>query len=383
MQGLLGQIGNPAIADVAGNFREGQELKKGREFDETLGAVVSNTAGYKFADLLKLDPQKAVAYADALGIPRNENDRLKNAIGTVTMASKLLESGTVDPSAVGTMLLEQAQLLGSQGVSTELLQKSGNAFISGDPAQIEAERAAFAQLAGEFGGDAKHSAKTQILEDGTTIQVTNQGKRIVKDPSGNVVTGDKAAKAIRDANQEGIRLQSERAGGRTAATEEEKAASQLITRGVAAAESTATVRRAIDLLETVNTGGWDGVSLAVRQRMGITGANEAELTASLGKSVLSQLRETFGAAFTENEGKRLERISANIGNSAAGNKRLLSQALKIAERTAKRARKSALDRGQDDVVKDIDDLLQFSLSVDLEDGVDEKPKGKIKLLGIE
>jgi hypothetical protein len=115
------------------------------------------------------------------------------------------------------------------------------------------------------------------------------------------------------------------------------------------------------LLDRVETGGVNAVSLAVKQRLGIEGADEGELSNSLGKSVLSQLRETFGAAFTQEEGQRLARIEAGFGKSVATNKRLLNQALRIAERTAKRARASAERRGDIETVQDIDDLLTFEL----------------------
>jgi len=156
------------------------------------------------------------------------------------------------------------------------------------------------------------------------------------------------------------------------AAAEEKRAADLITRGRLAAESTATIRRAIDLLETVKTGGVAAASLTAKRIFGVEGADEGELSNTLGKAVLSQLRETFGAQFTESEGKRLERIEAAFGKSPAANKRLLAQTLKIAERTAARARKAALKRGDMETVNDIDDLLSFSLSLeDDEKTVDE------------
>ena len=65
-----------------------------------------------------------------------------------------------------------------------------------------------------------------------------------------------------------------------------------------------------------------------------------------------------------------------MGKSSAGNKRLLIQALKIAERTAKRARKSAVDRGQKDVVADIDELLGYSLSLDFDDEKESAPESQ-------
>lgn len=58
---------------------------------------------------------------------------------------------------------------------------------------------------------------SQILEDGTTIQLLANGVTRVTDPSGNEVTGEARRKAIQSANQYGVDIQSQRAGGRTTA----------------------------------------------------------------------------------------------------------------------------------------------------------------------
>jgi hypothetical protein len=155
---------------------------------------------------------------------------------------------------------------------------------------------------------------------------------------------------------------------KTRAKGEEKRATDLIERGVLAAESTAVLRRGLDLMDLVKTGGVAGAAMAVKNFFGVEGADEGELSANLGKAVLSQLRETFGAQFTESEGKRLARIEAGIRKSPETNIRLLKQALRIAERTAKRARRKALDQGDQATVDDIDDLLEFSLSLDVTEG---------------
>jgi len=153
---------------------------------------------------------------------------------------------------------------------------------------------------------------------------------------------------------------------------QESRANELITRGINAAESTAILRRGIDLLDDVKTGGFTNVvRLRAKQFFGVEGADEGELSANLGKAVLSQLRETFGAAFTENEGKRLERIEANFGKSPGTNKRLLNQALRISERTAKRAMEAARKRGDQETVDDINDLLTFDLG--LQEGAEPEP----------
>lgn len=147
----------------------------------------------------------------------------------------------------------------------------------------------------------------------------------------------------------------------TRAKEEEKRAGDLIERGVLAAESTAVLRRGINLLETIKTGGFANAKYQAKRIFGVESANEGELASNLGKAVLSQLRETFGAQFTENEGARLSRIEASLGKSTEANKRLLQQALRISEKVAKRARKVAEERGDESTVADIDDLLSFEL----------------------
>ena len=371
---LLGGIASPAIGDFATGFRATRQARRTREqeaeFNEMAAGIIKNQIGSQFADIAKISPSAAINLADSLGIPKNATDRLKNAAGLITLSNKLLQGGA-DPKAVGQLIGEQAQQLGSADIDVSLMSELSQNLISDDPVLQQQEKDALNQLALSIGepGDVKFSATSQILTDGTTIQLDTKGNRIVRDPAGNKVTGQAAVDAIARANTEGVEVQTERAKGRARATKEEGRASALIDRGISAAESTAIIRRGLTLLETVETGGVNAISLAIKDRLGIAGADETELSSSLGKSILSQLRETFGAAFTENEGKRLERIEANFGKSTAGNKRLLQQALRISERTSKRARKAALDRGQDDVVTDIDDLLTFSLDI-----VEEAPQ---------
>lgn len=135
-----------------------------------------------------------------------------------------------------------------------------------------------------------------------------------------------------------------------------------ITAGQDAADSIANVKRSLQILDYVETGGIDKASLFAKQFFGVESGDEAELSANLGKNVLAQLKPVFGAQFTENEGKRLERIEANFGKSTSGNKRLLNQALQIAERAAKRGIKYAKETNQPDIAQEIQDALDFKLT---------------------
>ncbi len=132
--------------------------------------------------------------------------------------------------------------------------------------------------------------------------------------------------------------------------------------GIEAADSVANVRRSIDLLKDVKTGGFDAAALRAKQIFGVESADEAELSSGLGKAILAQLRPLFGAAFTENEGKRLERIEAGFGKSTAGNKRLLNQLLKIVQRSAKRGIAAAEDLGDDFTANEIRAALALDIA---------------------
>ena len=70
---------------------------------------------------------------------------------------------------------------------------------------------------------------------------------------------------------------------------QEARASDLIERGLLAAESTATTRRALELMKKLegqggSTGGFNVVSLAIKKAFGAEGADEGELSNNLGKS---------------------------------------------------------------------------------------------------
>lgn len=136
--------------------------------------------------------------------------------------------------------------------------------------------------------------------------------------------------------------------------------------GIEAADTAGDVKRSIELLETVETGGIDAALLRAKQLFGIEGADEAELSTNLGKNVLAQLKPIFGAAFTVKEGEELKRIEAGFGKSTAGNIRLLKRTLKIADRAARRGIAAAKDQGDAFTENEIRSSLEFK--------VDEEPE---------
>jgi hypothetical protein len=137
--------------------------------------------------------------------------------------------------------------------------------------------------------------------------------------------------------------------------------------GISAADSTINTKRTIDLLNSIKTGGFEAVALKAKNLLGIEGANEAELTNNLVKSVISQYREVFGAQFTEGEGKKLDRAEAAIGKSTAGNIRILNTVLDGQMRKVRRGKGAAKELGNDFALDEINRALNYQK---------EKPKDK-------
>ena len=224
------------------------------------------------------------------------------------------------------------------------------------------------------------AAKTTTYKNGTVVKITRLGAPEVYGPDGQLVTDETQKREVLDAAiKEGIAYEGDVATARARGTAEEGRAQDIITGGLAAADSTAVLRRSLELLDRVETGGFSRVSLAAKKLFGIEGADEGELSANLGKAVLSQLRTTFGAAFTEKEGARLESIEAGFGSSVVTNKRLLNNALRIAERSAQRAIRRAEQRDDFETADEIEAALEFNLS-DINEAFAETQSGSLPMI---
>jgi hypothetical protein len=111
--------------------------------------------------------------------------------------------------------------------------------------------------------------------------------------------------------------------------------------GVSSADNLIVINQSLALLNSVATGGIDKALLSAKRLLGIESADEAELSYNLGKTVLAQLKPTFGGAFTKDEVKMLINMESNLGKSIEGNKRILRTIQKTSARATKRALRAA------------------------------------------
>jgi len=216
----------------------------------------------------------------------------------------------------------------------------------------------------EFGGGSyQETAKLGVkYRNGTIINYPAFGDPIVYENGVKITDPTQIERAIKAGIDSGILEAGGIAGAQALAKGQEERSQDVINRGREAAESTALLRRTISLIDSIPSGGLAKAKLAATDFLGVTGADEGELSANLGRAVLSQLRETFGAAFTEREGARLERLSARFGRGAASNKRIVEQALMIAEEAAYRAIARAEEDGDIETAAEIEDMLLFEVA---------------------
>lgn len=153
-----------------------------------------------------------------------------------------------------------------------------------------------------------------------------------------------------------------------------------INKALPAADSMAVLRRARELLDFIDTGGFAAASLRVQQAFGVEGADEAELSANLGKAVLAQLRTTFGAQFTQQEGERLIAIEAGFGKSTEGNKRLLEQALKMVQRIAERGITSAESVSDFESADTIRESMRFTITPETSKSATEMTNAELEAI---
>lgn len=148
--------------------------------------------------------------------------------------------------------------------------------------------------------------------------------------------------------------------------------SQAIDAGMSAIKTLPSVVDAMELLDKVSTGGYVSMKQYVTDFLGVTPANEAEFAYLTGRAVLSQLKEIFGNQFTDEEGKRLERLEAGIGRSTEANRVILSRVKQMTIGAAKRGYRAAIQQGDTFTANEIArQLQQLGESVD---GTPQQPQ---------
>lgn len=128
--GLLAGIMNPAQANVIGAMDAGRE----RQATQKAGDILGESLGGKIGELARLSPDKALKYAQALGIPTDDMGRVKNAMGTNIMAAQLFKAGMGNEAI--DLLQKSGDLMRQNGVEPTRFDAVINAYQTGDEEMV-------------------------------------------------------------------------------------------------------------------------------------------------------------------------------------------------------------------------------------------------------
>ncbi len=304
-----------------------QQAEQQQQFlnQEFLPFISSETIIGKLGKIESIPEKKKFLQIEALKAFRNKDDILARNLNELAQESdEDLRLASTNFAKSKSQLIQEGAALGVPGI-VKLLPKTsstGNRFSRGASAFIQEGEKHFivSQSFDNSTGTAKLT-KTELpgklLSRAGETPEQRQKREIATNFQKQLDTSN--AKINQAAN---IGLEKE----------EIKRFTERVDLGTQAAKSVPTFRRILDLLDRVETGGFTEATIREGMRVfGVTGADEAELEFLFGKNVLSKLKAIFGAAFTEKEGGRLEKIEAGMKKSTAGNRRLINQELKKAQ----------------------------------------------------
>jgi len=346
---LQGVISQPV--DLAGAFSRGQAMynnNQNAQLDQQRAKQDISEVDYQ-KNVRKLQIANRLA-KQAIGLPQEARAKLmqdySGALMSVGFTQEDLANTPLDDAGLQNLIAQTDSVIQASGKGNENdVQQAQYVEGLGYVQQLRNGQVTMAELSPEQQAKVKQALNAQA---GRQAQAYGQ-----KQTAGLIAEAELAPDIERDKT-----IAKETGAGNI------KRSQDYVDRGVTAAEGVPNIRRALTLMNDIQTGGVDKVAIRAKQLFGIEGADEGELSYNMGKAVLSQLKDTFGSAFTVAEGERLEKLEAGLGRSPETNKRILSQALQVMEAKAKRGAAAARELDDEFAAQDIEKYLSMEIVPD-------------------
>jgi len=227
------QVQSPVTAMLQG-YQAGTAIQDRRRQEEMLRQQQEQNAQFREAfQAFSTNPNKSVTdYTQLLAMaPQNMVGNVKAMYEAMTeerqsvakrQAAELISAFKMDPARGKEILDTRIEAAKNAGNMEEVQALQAYRKIADvDPDAVVEAVALQAGMAfgDEFlkqipGLSEKRVQGQKVLDDGTTVIVYTDGTTEVRNPSGEALQGEARAQAIRDAQQYGIDVQRERAGGR-------------------------------------------------------------------------------------------------------------------------------------------------------------------------
>jgi len=395
--GILDQIAQPQIADIAGaldvrdkRLRADEERRKEIRMGQLIAEATPNLK--KDSPLYNMainSPKEYMVLSKHLGIPLSSGEQMQEFANDT---NDLYFAAQNDPRDAYQRALEIKAQRNAQGRETPQIDR----FIAGmedDPQRTmtglfvthrsltENDKNTPSGLK-EFRGlteglSAQDKEKARRIELGldaraigsSAITTATQGLTNTVAQSEGVIEGAKAGSkenAELDARLEKLPTLRTNVTNAEEVTKGSVARRDLYkTQGLAAAENVPTLRRAIDLQDAINTGGGTNAIRKMANYLGVASQDEGELNSLFGQNILGQLKSTFGGNPTEGEREALEQAQASFSQTGKINSKLLKNALKLAESKIERGRRAAAADNDDATLSEIDAAMNVHLGDDI------------------
>ena len=404
-EGILGAIANPQLADVAGalDYRRAQidkdeAKRKELRMNQLIAQAIPNMAADSpIRKIFEEDPKTGAMISKAIGIPLNDGEAWEKFRGNVAQLHSLAKA---DPR----LAIERANAMKAENDRLGIIDQPLNKWVGGmNSAMEKGDQDGVITLFNSLGvmNDNINPEKADVISAEKQAELDlkreefewkkrnpNAGgdglspKDVVMTPNGAYVFDKRTGGFSKGLDESGNpiigapydpnlkrELSEAGAGGAARGKGNTERSQDFINQGVTSAQALPTIKRSMDLLNSIETGGIDAARIKAKQMFGIESADEGELTYNLGKNVLSQLKDTFGSAFTAAEGERLATLEAGLGRNPESNKRILANALQTMQKKAERGIQAARDNGDEFSASDIESYMKMSLD-------DEKKSAK-------
>ena len=342
-----------------------QQLIKNQQLDAEAAGIYKSGDMNAIADFSLKNPERAKGILAAKGIVddagvKRVSDRFSNIL-TSSNPLETLNSEIAKGEAAGLDMTQSKQILSQNLPPEEIKKAAGMALASVDGGRFKSIQEAYSS-------DGLSDNPSAVKE----TEWFNRQSKDVQDTHLKIKRGEKPTldqKLDYEKSKAEIKQDTDINTARKKSSEQRRQG--YIDSGVSSADNLQAVNRSIDLLDSIETGGIDNALIRAKQTLGIESADEAELSYELGKSVLKQLKPTFGAAFTVNEMLELKRMEAGLGKSVAGNKRILKNLSKVIGRSANRGMRAAESLGDNFAADEIRLAMSNTESTEVPD--EEQP----------
>lgn len=352
---LLRGLGAAATGQVP-QFRQQMQAEQAQRMQNVMGGLQLEDVLTKSAAQDALKIQRLAKAGDTRQAMDILGDRMQllqqigaDTTSTMRLADSLM-SGGFDA------ILPQIDSTVEMGVRTGMIEPFGGQVPASFRAlQMQAEAAGLVPGTPKYEEFMRYGGGTATLggrgleryENGTAIYYLGTGETKVVDPvRGEITDPEEKKEVIREARASGLIYEYDAAAAGERGSLTEKRNQDVLDTGIRASMNVQKLRDALEILDTVETGGLASLGIKLRRQLGITSSDEGRLAYILRKNVLSQLKPTFGAAFTAREGDLLASIEANEGQSTEVNRALLQDVLNYSLLDIERAKSRAAGMGE-------------------------------------